>query len=377
MPEPHALLSPFDDLLWTRASSGDRPLSLEQALERCEDDGQRSQLTVWTVIADQDPLTSLYRAAAGTPLRMARLGPIGLVNVIDAESPFVIGAWPARSLSEDEKQTGRAFHLVGSVPVTDRRWRRLERWVRKAGPALAPFFVSESELVRIDAGLSEFGRVEVSRVTARDLRDNSSYNRGWAASQQLHRPTMREVLGEFAEIAAIRTLTVHVDDVVSLHLRRNSGATYYAGSFSIFENVVMARIALAAEERLALLSDRTRRINTPVPRPIGLRVPAKPFSTVEGVDALLEAMRSQSGVGIAVLHRNPYVQVAITDYRDGSNFDAFVTSDNEISIHPGYRSSLGALTRFTAHLSTAFDAREILEVEPLPPASLQDLLATG
>jgi hypothetical protein len=80
-------------------------------------------------------------------------------------------------------------------------------------------------------------------------------------------------------------------------------------------------------------------------------MPSSIFTNPESVSALLEALAEQRGVGTAVLHRNPSLHVAVTDYLDGSNFDAFVTFDDRVVIYPGYRATVGALTRLTEHLA--------------------------
>jgi hypothetical protein len=80
-------------------------------------------------------------------------------------------------------------------------------------------------------------------------------------------------------------------------------------------------------------------------------------------------------MAIAVLHRNPYLHVVVTDYADGSNFDVFVTEPDAIEVHPGFRSSLGALTRLTQSLGERFEALKIAEAAPPEPVSLDDLIA--
>ena len=108
-----------------------------------------------------------------------------------------------------------------------------------------------------------------------------------------------------------------------------------------------------------------------------MQMPTGIFSNPESVSDLLEALSEQRGVGIAVLHRNPYLHVAVTDYLDGSNFDAFVTFDDRVIIYPGYRASVGALTRLTEHLAERFAAREVADVAASTPPTRDELFTTG
>ena len=95
------------------------------------------------------------------------------------------------------------------------------------------------------------------------------------------------------------------------------------------------------------------------------------------ISDLLHEMAKPIGFSIAVLHRNPYLHVAVTDYLDGSNFDAFVTEHDRIVIHPGYRATAEALGRFTQAISDRFGARSVEEIAAASPPTLTDLLTTG
>jgi hypothetical protein len=102
---------------------------------------------------------------------------------------YLVSVWPAQ-------ETG-VYHLVGSAPVTDNRWRRVETtWVRQVAPKLSPLTLNESDFEAIGDALMEHGDVEVSRLTARVLEDHSSYYCGWHSELVRQRPTHREALRE-------------------------------------------------------------------------------------------------------------------------------------------------------------------------------------
>ena len=175
----------------------------------------------------------------------------------------------------------------------------------------------------------------------------------------------------------MRTLTIHVGDLLSLHLRRHAGATFYGGSFRLFEDVVLAALIGAAARRQALLSNRERHAHVRTEQAIAVQMTSGIFADAGSISDLLEALSEQRGVGVAVLHRNPYLHVAVTDYLDGSNFDAFVTSDDKVLIYPGYRASAGALTRLTEHIAERFAAREVVDVPASMPPTRDELFTTG
>lgn len=180
-----------------------------------------------------------------------------------------------------------------------------------------------------------------------------------------------------AEGASVRTLSLHVADALSLHLRRLAGATFYTGDFDLFERLVLGRLATAAARRRELLTGRARQVGEPPRSPITILLPGPILVDAEATGEVLAELERQRDIGLAVLHRNPYLHVVVTDYSDGSNFDVFVTDPSKISVHPGFRASLGALTRLTQRLGERFEALEIAEAPPVEPVSLHDLLATS
>lgn len=360
-----AEMTPFDALLWQYADLGQDLGTLADAVARASDTSS-AQIAVETVMAGQEnPLAAISEVASGV---LRTVGLVSLLCVEDDRSPFVLGAWPTTYQG--------VFHLVGSVPTTDPRWRKVERWVANVAPEVVPVFLDHDDFADIGTALSEFGEVEVSRLTARKRSDLSSLNRGWAARSGSLRPSHHEAIGNAeAEGASVRTLTLHIAERISLHLRRRAGATFYTGDFALFDRVVLGRLATAASRRRALLSGRQRQVNEPSPEPITIRLPGPILGDAEATGEVLSLLERERGVAIAVLHRNPYLHVVVTDSADGSNFDVFVTEPDAIEVHPGFRSSLGALARLTQSLGERFEALEIAEAPPPKPVSLDDLIA--
>lgn len=367
---PTSIPRAFDAALWQAAETGHAPESLQDLVRATLSGEREDQLTVATVIADGcEPGERLARAGAGAVGGFAWAGPIAVLRVGEDESAYTVAVWPTTEEG--------VFHLIGTVPVTDERWRRVERWLANSAPRLVPFVLNQADFEGVGAALAEHGRVDVSRLTARVLSDGSSYTRGWAEGRRAPRPTYTQALAEVEEFASVRTLTVHVGDLLSLHLRRHAGATFYGGSFRLFEDVVLTALVSAAARRRALLTGRARRPHERQEHAIAVQMSTGIFASAESVSDVLEALAEQRGVGIAVLHRNPYLHVAVTDYLDGSNFDAFITFDDRVLIYPGYRASVGALTRLTEHLAERFAAREVADVRASTPPTRDELFTTG
>jgi hypothetical protein len=366
---PGTTLAELDAFLWEAAShDGDRAPS---DLIREGTVAAQSPVTTWTLIDEPLP------AGAGAFDRLAAMP--GVVEArwftegraflnADHQGAFVFVALP--TLHEGVVQ------LVGGLPATDDRWKRLRRWVRRRVSALSPVFLNEEDFLSLGDALAEHGSVEASRMTARDLADGSSYTRGWPEHKRHPRPSHREALAE-AQKLAVRTLTLHVSDRLLVQLRRDAGATFYSGDYRLFEAVVLAGMALAASRRRTLLSGRQRQVHEPAPRPLAVRTRGGTFGHAEAIVELLDTLEHLQDTGVAVFHRNPYLHAAVTDYSDGSSFDVFVNDADELVVIPGYRATLGALARLTDSVGERFAAVEVTEVEvPVAPA-LKDLLGDG
>ena len=59
-------------------------------------------------------------------------------------------------------------------------------------------------------------------------------------------------------------------------------------------------------------------------------LPGPVLVDAEATGEVLAELEGQRDISLAVLHRNPYLHVVVTDYSDGSNFDVVVTN-----VHPG------------------------------------------
>ena len=127
----------------------------------------------------------------------------------------------------------------------------------RAAPALTPIILNKADFEAIGDALSEHGDVAVNRLTARVVEDHSSYFRGWHGSEGRRQPTHRQALAETRDML-VRTISLRVGDRLSVHLRRQAGATFYRGDYGLFVSVVLQRLAAAAGERRVLLSDRGR-----------------------------------------------------------------------------------------------------------------------
>lgn len=364
-------MSRFDTLLWTLGESSGTLKPLRQLVGSVQAI-PREPITVETLIADDvAPVEALSYRFPQAEVRS--VGLVSLMRIEHPDGPFVLSTWPSGY--------DGVFHLVGSVPSTDKRWQRVERAIGSA-TGLSACFLNHEDFVAIGTALSEHGRVEVSRLTARRPIDASSLQRGWQQQGGSLRPDPPQAIGQAEEEdASVRTLTLHVssDDerpVLNLHIRRLAGATFYSGDFAIFDDVVLSRLSAGAARRAQLLSGRARTVEDPLPRPISVQLLKPVMVDAEATGTVLDVLKEGNALSVAVMHRNPYLHVLVTDNSDGSNFDVVVTETNSIDIFPGFLAKMGTFNRLTQRLSEHFEAFAIIEAAPVETVSLADLVSS-
>lgn len=343
----------FDDWLWDLPQDGLDALELRSLARVAGEDGvEFPQISVTTAIAedDVDPLAVLAERGIGIEdRRPARWG--GLLRARLKQRRYTVAV---HSIGPG------VLHLLGSVPFTERPWERVDRsWLPAAHPRFAGVILNRADFESIGDLLGQLGEVHVTRMTARVLRDGSSYSRGWPEVQ----PTHRQALSE-AEGMIVNTLTLSADSSL-IHLRRSAGATFYRGDWQAFVEVVLGRLAEAAEERRRMLSDRDRDPIAPVLETLAMDLQPDVASAPSTRERILEAINELRGARTAVLHANPYLHVLATDHLDGSSFDIFITDEHQLTIVPGVRASTGSLARITDAVGLAL-GMERLRLESVP-----------
>lgn len=326
--------------------------------------GRKPHLVAETVFVDHgQPLNLIKPINTRANARHSVRG-VEVVQLRDAE-----GAWHILALPTS---FDGVFHLVAGVPTTHSRWQKVVRWISSAKD-VSRCYLNHTDFANIAIALQEFGKVEVGHASGRDTLDGSSTNRGYPARGKAGRRNPLDQILEFEERNTYtRSWTLHVGDQLSFHLRRLAGATFYTGSFRLFEDQVLNRLAEAARDRRQLLAGRQRERSMPVV-PLSIILARDVFNTREETGQLIDAVQEMADMSMAVFHRNPYLHFMLADERDGSNFDVVVTVPNAIDVFPGFRASASSLARVTGRLAEAFGALRIEEARPQGMVSLADL----
>lgn len=360
----------YDAWVWGRVTAGAQP-TLGDTYRQFRSPEGAEPLTIATVISPNEPLKMISQRTGSWATWCVSAGNVEALLVHDDEAgSFVVSSWP-------DLRSG-IYHLAATVPATDRRWLRFDRWLNDAAPRVVPVYMDRRDFEGFVSVLAEHGDVDASRLTGRYRTDQSSYSRGWPNAK-----SARAALEEIADEVQLRTMTLSVLSttdsgiLLRIHLRRAAGATFYSGDFQLFQSIVMDRLASAANHRIQMFHNRSRTRMDPNVRPIEVKVGLPRFEGADATTEFLHRISKYSDSDSAVLHRNPYIQIALTDYLDGSNFDIFVTSVDRITVFPGYQASIGSLVRLTDFLSEEFEADGVGDEATGGPTALEDLFVAG
>jgi len=222
-------------------------------------------------------------------------------------------------------------------------------------------YISTREFRRIFDSLTVDGnRVFVVR--------HSEYNRqesnvNWLKERKDHRVVFEELAAKDAvatgivvEVRASRGAPVSV-----FSLNNNSLLSLRHGSVGVFLENLVAQVAAIGNARNSLFTDRERsRMQL---HPLELLFDSGVFSDKAANSALIESLSSISKSAVAVFHSNPYIHVLYTDFRDGSSFNIYSSSDSTLTIVPSTRASVSALMKLYRGVSERFADCDIAEGE--------------
>lgn len=363
-------VSRFDSILWDLASTGG-VLSLANVAAMASGKPQEHIVAETLIVEDANPL-DVIRPKGDTPVEVLDVGSVGVMKVENENGTFTVSAWPT--------PYDGVFHLIGGLPATDSRWGKVDRWITNAAPKAVRCFLDHADFLDIGTALSEHADVEVQRLTGRMRADRSGYGRSFPAraGDEL-RPDPREIVRQAeSHGAAVRTMHLHVGEVADVVIRREAGATFVHGDFEVFEERILNRLAVAAHRRRELMSNRQRVVDQTPKQPIQVRLSTPMLTDATATGHVLDELAVPShGLSYAVLHRNPYLHVSVLDESDGSNYDVFVTQPDAIEIHPGFRATLGSLTRLAQALGDRFEALALAEEPDDRPESFYDMVDSG
>lgn len=130
----------------------------------------------------------------------------------------------------------------------------------------------------------------------------------------------------------------------------------------IYKNIISA-ISKTVHDNVVFFGKRARLENGGEIRPVSLVFEPNHFKLVEENKKFIEAMDKMKSASVSVIHGNPYVQLSVFDYYDGSSYDMWVLSNDKIIIVPQLKSTFQAIKRLINHVFDNYYEADIKEYE--------------
>ena len=100
-----------------------------------------------------------------------------------------------------------------------------------------------------------------------------------------------------------------------------------------------------------LLSNRQRKKEENFkPKPIVIEYKIDIFRDKNQNRRLIEVLQGIPYSSLSVAHANPYLNCSFVDFKDGSSYDIWILSNNEITIIPQMRSTYASIERLSHHI---------------------------
>lgn len=118
-----------------------------------------------------------------------------------------------------------------------------------------------------------------------------------------------------------------------------------------FYNTVVKDIIDKAIDDLNLLNNRQRKKEEKfIPKPIVIEYKIDLFKDSNQNKRLIEVLQGIPYSSLSVSHSNPYLNCSFVDFKDGSSYDIWILSNNEITIIPQIRSTYASLEKLSHYI---------------------------
>jgi hypothetical protein len=145
---------------------------------------------------------------------------------------------------------------------------------------------------------------------------------------------------------ALRDSIVHAEITVA----RDGMVKTDGQLLKVFDNLVSA-ICKTAHENHKLFRMRSRRDNPSLDvKPLAVNFGREQLADEGERKKLIEVMRLLDKTSLSVVHSNPYLQLSVIDYIDGSTFELWVLSPRELIIVPQLKGTVAAIRRLVSHV---------------------------
>lgn len=138
--------------------------------------------------------------------------------------------------------------------------------------------------------------------------------------------------------------------LAEITVKRNGMVKTNGEFLNIFDDLIPP-VCEIVHRNYELFRNRSRRDNAlSEVRPLAINFGRDQLGDDEEKTKLIEAMRLLNKASVSVTHNNPYLQLSVVDYFDGSTFDLWVINPRELIIVPQLKGTVSAIRRLISHV---------------------------
>ncbi len=193
---------------------------------------------------------------------------------------------------------------------------------------------------------SRFGKTGSSRE--RVISSVSWPNLGLEGSFEL----ARRQSGWFRSLTFEGLRGLRVETEATLH--RDGAVRSNRMASPLFHGLIMPICRIIAQN-LEMFDKRSRREQPTLDvRPLSIDFRTDAFADIEERVRFIASMRQYPRSSVSVAHGNPYLQMSIIDYTDGSTFDLWVLNPRQLVVVPQVKGTIPAIRRLIGHVFDNF-----------------------
>lgn len=268
---------------------------------------------------------------------------------------------------------GQANMFVAIAVCVGNDWKTLVRFLDGRYPELVPVYLSQRELIAsiktlrhrtpdLDLRVREMSATEkIETNTGRRKRSVREWTDEDLDNLLIHVEDRRQVINSL-RFDFHRRINDKVDVIPTLSCKVTRKAVVeISGQFAVAWDTVIADVVAAGADKLKFFSKRGLRDRKYSASPLVIRFKKQVFEDLAEIRRFVDVMRKYPHSAYAVEHGNPYAHLQLSDRFDGSSFELWAVTSDEILVVPRLRATEGAVERLVHYIYDEFREGEITD----------------
>lgn len=322
-----------------------------------------------TVTSDADP-TEIFseNSVPGYSVNIHRRGDIseGTLTRRRESDSYDNGAktWEANfNIIKNNEDT----YTIFTVSDKDFFDKCLRNFIRALPSAISTTYLSSQELRRLIQKIDKRinGNIEVKKAVSKTT--NSDTEIDYHQDEVEYYEVFNEASADNRYVDKLQLSLVNSAGEFEFFVARDCTSRFIRGEPRLYFEVFLGSLSELVSDKSELFENRSRDYGSRDTDPINIQYDEGSIQGVEENKRLIRALKGISHSSVTVFHDNPYVHASVLDFNDGTNVDVYMTSDDNISLIPGFHASRGSLARICNQINKGF-----LEGEVVPAKEEED-----